>query len=364
LGRDEDISSTVVSVSGKALASLYDRYQERLFARNIRGYQGQTDVNDGIREAITKTPSRFFFLNNGITMLADSCERSGSDKHPSLKLTNPQIVNGQQTTRTIASMAKSGFRVSVLAKVVALRSGDRADRADVDDLLRHIVRASNSQNSVSASDLLSNDARQIWLDRALQAHGFGYLRKRMSRTEARRRFGGRKMSWIKRKDLASAIAATMLDPAEIRRGENHLFEHHYDELFALDKPFDYLARWRLFEATSRVSKRRNEWGYAKWAVIFVVWSALQRVLSAQSRRMQWTKLHSDKNGKLNRATEQLITVAFKCSMQLFRSERTTGQDVSSFFKNRSGLHLRLDGRLPNQKVKELVKRIGVALEAE
>jgi len=80
--------------------------------------------------------------------------------------------------------------------------------------------------------------------------------------------------------------------------------------------------------------------------------------------MQWTKLHSDKNGKLNRATEQLITVAFKCSMQLFRSERTTGQDVSSFFKNRSGLHLRLDGRLPNQKVKELVKRIGVALEAE
>ena len=40
----------------------------------IRYYKGSTDVNQGIRDVLTKEPDKFFYYNNGIKATPHNCE--------------------------------------------------------------------------------------------------------------------------------------------------------------------------------------------------------------------------------------------------------------------------------------------------
>ena len=57
------IESWVFSVRGTEIASLFDKYRERIFARNVRGFQGSTEVNDSIEETLDKSPQFFWYFN-------------------------------------------------------------------------------------------------------------------------------------------------------------------------------------------------------------------------------------------------------------------------------------------------------------
>ena len=53
-----------------------------------------------------------------------------------------------------------------------------------DELVSRIVRASNSQNQILNSDLISNDQHQVRLERELRNLNYLYIRKRESKGEA------------------------------------------------------------------------------------------------------------------------------------------------------------------------------------
>ena len=89
-------------MSGQAVGELYKFAGVRLFARNVRGYLGSTEINRGMDNTISDEPEFFWYYNNGITIICDHAERVSSGGKDTLNVTNPQIINGQQTTRTLS----------------------------------------------------------------------------------------------------------------------------------------------------------------------------------------------------------------------------------------------------------------------
>lgn len=45
-----------------AVGEWYNQYGNKLFAKNIRYYKGSTEVNQGIKEVLKKSPDKFFII--------------------------------------------------------------------------------------------------------------------------------------------------------------------------------------------------------------------------------------------------------------------------------------------------------------
>ena len=73
-----------------------------LYEKNVRKFLGnKRKVNKGIEQTLEQHPERFGLYNNGITIVAEEVEKSGSG---GVTLKNPFVVNGCQTTRSIWSV--------------------------------------------------------------------------------------------------------------------------------------------------------------------------------------------------------------------------------------------------------------------
>ncbi len=118
---DNEIESWVFSMRGDAVADLFEYAGIRLFARNIRGFLGKSaPVNRAMMNTLTSEPDHFFYFNNGITIICDKAERISRRGMHVLRVANPQIINGQQTTRVLAAQSVLGARASVLVKVIQI----------------------------------------------------------------------------------------------------------------------------------------------------------------------------------------------------------------------------------------------------
>jgi hypothetical protein len=156
---------------GINVGDLNKRAGVRLFARNIRGFLGgDEDVNRAIRDTLDTCPENFWYYNNGVTLVCDKTRRVDKGTHEILRLYNPQVINGQQTTRTLADFGSK--RASVLVRVIAIpRVGDeRASKFE--ELVSRIVQATNWQNEIAASDLCANDFEQVRLQREFRRLGY------------------------------------------------------------------------------------------------------------------------------------------------------------------------------------------------
>jgi hypothetical protein len=125
--------------------------------------QARGKINKGIRNTILNEPHRFFAYNNGITATADHIdfEQNGG----SLKITkirNLQIVNGGQTTASLAHTAKKdranldGIFVQCKLSVIPA--------AFIDEIVPLISRYANSQNKVSDADFYANDPFHVSIE--------------------------------------------------------------------------------------------------------------------------------------------------------------------------------------------------------
>lgn len=110
-----NIESWVFSMRGDAVAEMFDYAGVRLFARNIRGFLGaKTVVNEGMLATLNTEPDRFIDYNNGVTILCDEATKKSRKGKDILAVSNPQVINGQQTTRTLASRPDLASKASVL----------------------------------------------------------------------------------------------------------------------------------------------------------------------------------------------------------------------------------------------------------
>jgi hypothetical protein len=230
-------------MQGDAIANLYEMSGKRLFARNIRGFLGESvDVNRSMEHTLHFEPERFFYFNNGITILCDEAKKVSSQGKDILRVSNPQIINGQQTTRTLAHKADEAKKASVVVRVIKVPRGGNDGDEEFDALVKRIVQATNWQNVIRSSDLVANDRRQIELQRELRKRGYLYLRKRELKGEAKQNSGCKHYRLLKKEDLARAVAGCDLDPIEARSGVENLFEgDKYSYIFPSADPITLLA---------------------------------------------------------------------------------------------------------------------------
>ena len=123
----------------------------RLFSGNVRGFLDKTDVNQSIKETIENSPPTFLSKNNGVVIV---CDELKSQPNASILITNPIIVNGQQTVSTIYKYAESKQqkeKVQVMVKFIEIANDENKNR-----ILLDIAKASNQSNTIDSLDLLSN----------------------------------------------------------------------------------------------------------------------------------------------------------------------------------------------------------------
>ncbi len=160
---DGDYKTTIITQQGSKLKSLYtnNKIKERLFNHNIRFWLGHTNpVNKGMIDTIREEPNNFLYYNNGITAICDSLEEDGNE----LVCKGLQIINGAQTVTTIAKQKDNRLSdVKVLIKII---EGETAQKKKRDNSINEqIVRFSNSQTAINASDFRSNDLVQRMIER-------------------------------------------------------------------------------------------------------------------------------------------------------------------------------------------------------
>ena len=167
------------SISITSLYAFLERYNnqtgdlDKLFEKNIRRFLGgRGKVNRGIQQTLNESPDLFGLYNNGITMVVRSFHTTDTG---SLRLIDPYVVNGCQTTRTIWEVCrqrlaagghgtdpgldawkKKAERGMVVTKIVKVVENDET-------MLRNITRYTNSQNAVKEKDFLALDSDfKIW----------------------------------------------------------------------------------------------------------------------------------------------------------------------------------------------------------
>ena len=337
------IESWVFSMRGDAVASLYDFAGPRIFARNIRGYLGAgTDVNRNMVATLKDEPEKFFYYNNGITIICDEAEKKARQGKDTLQVSNPQIINGQQTTRTLAAHSADARNASVLVKVIRVPRSADGGANGFEALVSRIVAGTNWQNKITASDLMSNDRIQIELERAFRKLDYLYIRKRQSKGEAKRSAPGKHYHVVRKEEIAQAVAACEMDPWWLRQGKEKLFEEDlYAKVFPNTDANFYLSRYRLLREVTYAGRGNPERGYAKWLVLNFVWSHLAPMVrsarNARSFRLQVERTNGDVSDWLNRAIDKVFNEVLK----YYRQKRGKGDaalDVSRFFRDRKNHH--------------------------
>jgi len=128
------------------LTEFVTRNRDYVFESNIRQWmQFKTSVNKGLRETLQTDPDKFFYYNNGITIVVSDFEEQDGNK---IVLHAPQIVNGAQTSNSILDHAKRTRNMTGSMTVTIIKADDEQDQ-------NNITKYRNSQNSVRGKDLVS-----------------------------------------------------------------------------------------------------------------------------------------------------------------------------------------------------------------
>jgi len=157
-------------ISVADLARLVEDHGTALFQSNIRHYLGSIGVNAAISRTALRNPEDFFYLNNGLTAVAQDIQQAGGNADRCVfHLTNVSIVNGAQTAGAVASASISGT-ISAEAKVLItiIKIGN-----DVDLGLK-ITKARNHQTAVRGVDFAALDPNQERIRRELAVAGITY----------------------------------------------------------------------------------------------------------------------------------------------------------------------------------------------
>ncbi len=337
--RHNGIESWVVTVTGAEIAKLYRRTGPRIFARNIRGFLGSTEINKDMRYTIRQEPEKFWYYNNGITIVCDGATRIQERGKDLLRIENPQIINGQQTTRVLAENPST--RASVLVRVTAFPRETSEGEEVFGQMVESVVAATNRQNPISAADLRSNDAEQVRLERELLKGGYLYVRKRQARAQARASAPQKTWWTVTKEQIAQALGACFLDPYEVRLGRENLFgADNYPRLFVGRPIATYLATFWLRRIVRRQGKGKPERAYAGWLVLHVLWADVSKHFSGirQQESLVYFLERESWDGPGMRALSRSVDRLFKSALRFYRKYRGTGEeakDISTFFKAKS-----------------------------
>ncbi len=159
-----DVDTYLAIIPGKTLAAIFKTYQQSLLEKNVRTFlQFKGKVNKGIRKTLMEEPDMFFSYNNGISTTATSVTLEESDGLCYIDtISGWQIVNGGQTTASIAAVAEAGTdlsKVNVAMKLSVIKDEEKANL-----IVPNISTSANSQTAIKNSDFSANDPYLVALE--------------------------------------------------------------------------------------------------------------------------------------------------------------------------------------------------------
>ncbi len=196
---------------------------------NVRGYILKSKFNANIEKTLDEDPTKFFFYNNGLTVVAENItsETVNGGKKLKLEIKNFQVLNGGQTLRTIhqfnrkndANLSKSILKAEVLVRILNVTDPN---------LKNCIAEYTNSQNAIDLIDLKSLRKEQLALEEFFKDHNILYARKKgqtdLTLSRAKFQIGIQRLGQI----LTSVVR---LRPEESSNKKKEIFSTYYDKLF-------------------------------------------------------------------------------------------------------------------------------------
>lgn len=163
-------------VSASDIVKWHGDHYPSIVAPNIRGFLGDTDVNVSIAQSIYDQPDRFWYFNNGITVLCASIRKKaigGADRSTGIfDCHGASIVNGAQTLGALARAAsKSPDKVEIARVLVRFISLERSPP----EFQKLVTRRTNTQNRIEKRDFVSLDPNQERLKAELLVKGIEYI---------------------------------------------------------------------------------------------------------------------------------------------------------------------------------------------
>jgi hypothetical protein len=195
---------------------------------NVRDYQGEKNpTNTAIRETLEEpNQPEFWWLNNGVTVLAKSCSVTGGK----LIVERPEVVNGLQTSYEIFQHFKNqpdkADERAVLIRVIVPPNEQTRTR---------IIRATNLQTAISDISLHATDPIHFDIEEKLRLYQLFYERRKGEYREAKKPAD----QIISMQTLARAVMAVVLQqpnnayatPSRVLKNKNsfaQIFNHAYN----------------------------------------------------------------------------------------------------------------------------------------
>jgi hypothetical protein len=223
-----------------------------LFEENVRVYLGeQNDINRRIfYTAVSSDAGLFWYFNNGITIVCERVSFNPGLKNAPLRLKNPQVVNGGQTSHALFQASKANAesfsRIRLLVRIIETQEKE---------FYAKVAEATNSQTPIRSRDLRSNDPNLLRLETSLRAHGYYLDRKRDQHATIPERY---RIDALKLGQMW--LAYVRGEPEKAKTASDRIFGEYFPLIFdpqELDAQ-RALAVWRLYEALEAVRRREIE----------------------------------------------------------------------------------------------------------
>lgn len=237
-----DAPAIVLNFCGYDLATLAIKYTNTslgrniLFGQNLREGLGKSKTYDGMVKTIREEPEKFWFYNNGITILAEDydTETVGDEKKiERIVLEKFSIINGAQTTSALgkflkeARMDNNDEDIEQLKKVFVLV---RILKVNDSEFRSRIAIYNNTQNPITTRDMASNREEQLQLHNSLlngDNHIYMEIRRGMKPPVDKKFY---KHQFTTNEELAQlAFAGFMRDQFSAKDKKNTIFDTDYKQ---------------------------------------------------------------------------------------------------------------------------------------
>jgi hypothetical protein len=214
---DKDHSAVIAPLKASELVKLDGITNQALYAFNVRGPLGRTQVNRDIAESV-RTPDRhklFPLFHNGITIIAKTITTTKEK----IEIADYYVVNGCQSLSELYNNANHlTDNLRVLVKLIKMEANS--------PLSAIVTSFSNNQNGVKARDFKSNNPIQIRLQ-----NEFKVSYKNEWFYEIKRGEDGNGVKTITNEDAGLYLMAFDLKKPWATHRKYHIFEDEHADVF-------------------------------------------------------------------------------------------------------------------------------------
>lgn len=221
---EEEVKSWVGFTTANSLLLSVEPNLDVIFDENIRNYEGDNSVNQGIIKTATDEDEskNFYFYHNGIVFICDECKISMGNQNANLIAA--AIVNGCQTVVALenAKSSDKGLKDDVFLPIRIIETKDIDLRAKITEYL-------NSQTKIKDSYFLANNTFIRELQDELSKKGY-FLERLANEYEYKHKLG--KIQEFNKEHILQLEKTVQIYvayynnqyAAKAKRGKNELFD--------------------------------------------------------------------------------------------------------------------------------------------